>query len=176
MSIYTYTPEEGLPNQEFFDKGFPYLCALTAVGGLLPFIIYIGQAYWPSSSEDGACVPWRPPSWTYSSVWVTLPILSAIGMGVAIWKPRPTLRHHIWALASYVISYILTWVFALLWQYTYHDLSKTDAVGIFTWVGLLAVLTAGFAWNVNNFSGILQLPLVVWFVIQFCVGASELSC
>lgn len=154
--------------------GFRIFAALMAVLPLA-LILGLGSSVWRVGNSAGSAVVARPPSWAFTVAWVVVTVCWLAAQMYAAF------RFEFVALIPFVVFSALALVIALLWEWLYASKGrKYTANGL-----LILLLLFAFGMLCSCFGSkttvprmavaFLVLPLIVWSIVAFQIGSSELQ-
>ncbi|MCC5833994.1 MAG: tryptophan-rich sensory protein [Opitutales bacterium] len=133
-----------------------WIVALLLLGSFLTSLfVSSGPDSWYAGLDK---VPWTPPSWVFSPVWISLYILMGISFSLQ-WRQgfeTPLKRAALWAFViQLILNFSYTPVqFGLQWLFG-------QAVVILLLLGSL-ILWFRLLLRIHWFAGIMQLPYLIW--------------
>lgn len=139
----------------------------------VPFLILILGWALPamrSSSNDGACVKWRPQGYVYIVAWFFI-----IFCMVVSWNE---ISKSIIPLKSFVIQAILVLfliLLSLMWLWRYH-VNKLEGISVFVFLIMVLGIELPLAWSSSPLALAGLMPLLVWAIFQISLNATEMNC
>jgi tryptophan-rich sensory protein len=150
-------------------KWYQILSIIAAV--CLPAsIFYIGGVLWPTSSQAGQNVKFRPPSKSF--MWIWIGVIALVTMAWIVISASVANKQFLGWTNVVFLGFI---ALAITWQYTFKKIGTKEAL----WV-LLAMLIVNMwllvlANKANCVAAILLVPVAVWVLFAVLMNAADVQ-